>query len=1194
MRMKKTGRFLLLTVAAATLSIHVWAQGMLWGMTSEGGSENGLGLGGVIFKTNADASSYMSVQKVFMFDYPGERPQSMVMAPNGKFYGTTNNGGKYLSGLIFEYDPATGAYFIVHHFQQSTGYLPNAGLMLASNGKLYGTTPYGGSDGRGVIYEFDPALGTYHVMFTFLSSFGNQPRSGLIEATNGKFYGTAPWGGSGIYGVIYEFNLATRTAIIRHNFTTATGSAPAGPVMQASNGKLYGMTQEGGANNVGVLYEYDLSTSTYTKYADLSEASGRNPYGGLTQSSVNGKLYGLTQWGGANSDGAILQFDPETHVFQSIVSLGLTLGGRPVHGFTEAPNGKLYCTTNIRLLELDPATGGLTTRQDFPSEGTNSGGTVTKAYNGKLYGVSPVGLSGNRGTIFSFDYATNTYTTKIDFNKATGGAYPLGSLVKADNGKLYGMVSKGGSNNLGFIFELDQATGVFTKKIDFTGANGARPSGGMSTGNNGKLYGMTTYGGSQGLGVLFEYDPASNTYTKKKDFTSSNGQNPTGDLTLASNGKFYGLIPTNFEVPSGYLFEYDPATDALQSKISFNAGADGRRPDGTLTQAGNGKLYGTTAAGGTNEGGVLFEYDPVTNAYTKKINFSASADLSELSIGTSPVGKLALTADGKLYGMTTFGGYKVNFNNTTGTIFAFDPATGVLTCKYRFGCASGACYADGFNPRGSLVLTPDNKLYGMTSSGGQSSLYGAAFQFDPATSVYTKKFDFTQANGASPRSNTLIFLPGIKDQSITFETPEGKTISDAAFNLSATASSGLPVTLVSSDPAVATISGNTVTIKGIGSTTITASQAGNADYNPAAAVERTLVISKAAQTISFTMAGTRSFGDAPFTLQGTSTSGLPVTYTSTNTAVATVNGNIVTIVGVGTTTIKANQAGNDTFAAAGEASQSLTIVKGAQIITFSQNLAKKFTEASLTLTATASSGLPVTYKSADPAIATISGNVVTFTGRGEVVITASQAGDSNYEAAADVTRTLTIENEAPVAVKTIARQEALQLMPFTFTFDADVFNDPENDALTYSAVQESIQPLPSWLSFNAQTRTFSGTPGMTDHTVSVQLKATDIFNAATTVTFKIGIAVITSTELTRGQELYLYPNPVQNILVIQHQVPGETAGRVVIRSSVGDTVYENRSPQNRTEVDTAQWQPGVYLVEVRTDKAVRQTKIIKL
>ncbi|MBT1700146.1 T9SS type A sorting domain-containing protein [Fulvivirgaceae bacterium PWU4] len=1192
--MKKTVRFLLLTVAAATLSIHALAQGVLWGMTYEGGSEYGMGGGGVIFKTNADASSYMSVQKVFQFDYPGDRPKSMVMAPNGKFYGVTNYGGRYLSGVLFEYDPATGAYFAVHHFQQSTGYLPNEGIMVASNGKLYGTTPYGGSDGRGVIYEFDPAAGTYHVMFTFLSSFGNQPRSGLIEASNGKFYGTAPWGGSGIYGVIYEFNLASRTAIIKHNFTTATGSAPAGPVMQASNGKLYGMTPEGGANDLGVLYEYDLLTSTYTKHADLTEASGRNPYGGLTESTSNGKLYGLTQWGGANGEGAILQFDPATGVFQSVVALGLTLGGRPVYGFTEAPNGKLYCVTNIRLLELNPATVSVTQRHEFPSEGTNSGGTLTKAYNGKLYGISPVGISGPRGTIFSFDYTTNTFETKIDFNKATNGAYPLGNLVKAGNGKLYGTVSRGGPNNLGFIFELDPATGAVTKKIDFTGTNGATPSGGMSLANNGKLYGMTTNGGSQGLGVLFEYDPASNTYTKKKDFTSPNGQNPTGDLTLASNGKFYGLLPTNFEVPSGYLFEYDPATDAFQSKISFNSAVDGRMPDGTLTQAGNGKLYGTTAAGGTNQSGVLFEYDPVTNTYTKKIDFSSSADLSESSIGTRPVGKLALAADGKLYGMTMFGGYMVNFNNTTGTIFAFDPATGALTRKHRFGCASGACYADGFNPRGSLVLAPDNKLYGMTSSGGQSSLYGVAFQFDPATSVYTKKFDFTQANGASPRSNAFVFLAGMKEQSITFEAPAAKTLSDATFNLSATASSGLPVTLVSADPAVATISGNTVTLKGAGSTVITASQPGNSEYSPAVSVEHTLEVSKSTQTISFTLEGSKSFGDAPFALQATSSAGLPVSYTSTNTEVATVSGNTVTVVSPGTTTIKANQAGNDIFAAAAEVSKTFTVAKGVQTITFDQSLAKKFTEVSLTLTATASSGLPVTYQSANPAIATISGNVVTFVAKGQVTITASQPGNTSYEAAANVSRALVIENSPPVAVKSIPQQEAMQLMPFTFTFDAGVFNDADNDALTYTALQESGQPLPAWLTLNAGTRTFSGTPGMADRSIDIQLKASDAFNGSAMVRFKIAIAVITSVETTPEQELRVYPNPVQHTLVIQHNVSGETLRHVVIRSAVGGSVYENGSPGESTEVDTSQWKPGFYLVEVRTGKTVHQTKIIKL
>ncbi|HAS39923.1 MAG TPA: hypothetical protein DCS93_05560, partial [Microscillaceae bacterium] len=175
---------------------------------------------------------------------------------------------------------------------------------------------------------------------------------------------------------------------------------------------------------------------------------------------------------------------------------------------------------------------------------------------------------------------------------------------------------------------------------------------------------------------------------------------------------------------------------------------------------------------------------------------------------------------------------------------------------------------------------------------------------------------------------------------------------------------------------------------------------------------------KADQTITFALGAdaTKTFGDAPFNLNGTASSGLAVTYTSSNTAVATISGNTVTIVGVGTTTITASQAGNTNFNAAPDVTQTLTVNKADQTITFGALASRTIGEAPFDLTATASSGLAVTYTSSNTAVATISGSTVTIVGIGTTTITASQPGNANYNAAADVTQDLTVIDAPVMAV----------------------------------------------------------------------------------------------------------------------------------------------------------------------------------
>jgi len=163
-------------------------------------------------------------------------------------------------------------------------------------------------------------------------------------------------------------------------------------------------------------------------------------------------------------------------------------------------------------------------------------------------------------------------------------------------------------------------------------------------------------------------------------------------------------------------------------------------------------------------------------------------------------------------------------------------------------------------------------------------------------------------------------------QTITFNSLSAKTIGDAAFGLTATASSSLTVSYSSSNTAVATVSGSTVTIVGAGTTDITASQAGNSTYAAAPNVIQTLTVNKYNQTITFGSLSAKTDADAPFTVTTpTSTSGLTVTLTSSNTNVALINGYTITIVGAGTSTITASQAGNATYNAATSVPQTLTV-----------------------------------------------------------------------------------------------------------------------------------------------------------------------------------------------------------------------------------------------------------------------------
>ena len=198
-----------------------------------------------------------------------------------------------------------------------------------------------------------------------------------------------------------------------------------------------------------------------------------------------------------------------------------------------------------------------------------------------------------------------------------------------------------------------------------------------------------------------------------------------------------------------------------------------------------------------------------------------------------------------------------------------------------------------------------------------------------------------------------------------------------------------------------TVSGNTLTVTGVGTIVIAANQAGNATYAAAAQVTQSVVVNQASQSINFTApASPVNYGVAPIALNATATSGLAVSF-SVVSGPGTISGSTLTVTGVGTIVVAANQAGNADYAAAAQVTQSVVVNQGSQTITFPNPGTQVIGVPPITLTATASSGLPVSY-AVISGPATVSGSTLTITAVGTVTVQATQAGNGDYAAAVPV------------------------------------------------------------------------------------------------------------------------------------------------------------------------------------------------
>ena len=349
-------------------------------------------------------------------------------------------------------------------------------------------------------------------------------------------------------------------------------------------------------------------------------------------------------------------------------------------------------------------------------------------------------------TAIAIGSPAQTFTTLVDFNRAKDGAYPYyESLVQGVDGNYYGTTWQGGylqcdgtNEGCGTVFKVTPE-GLHITLYNFCTqincADGGYPYGGLVQGTDGSFYGMTSIGGSGNSGTIFKVTPTGK-LTILCSFDITNGSSPTSALTLTIDGNFYGTTSLGGEYGFGTVFKMTPggSLKTLYSFCSQRGCPDGAYPTGTLVQATDGSLYGTTVQGGSGEGfGTVFKIS-LTGTLITLHSFDGSD-------GSSPHAGLFQANDGNFYGTTETLG-----SSGGGTVFRM-ARNGTLTTLHNFKKDAGA-------PSGGLIQATDGNIYGTTSRGGDNGNVGTIYSIN-STGALTTLYNFGLGHGAWPFGGLL-------------------------------------------------------------------------------------------------------------------------------------------------------------------------------------------------------------------------------------------------------------------------------------------------------------------------------------------------------------------------------------------------------------------------------------------------------
>jgi uncharacterized repeat protein (TIGR03803 family) len=532
------------------------------------------------------------------------------------------------------------------------------------------------------------------------------------------------------------------------------GAGP-GPLMQATDGNLYGGTSEGGNVNPNVCYGngcgtlFNITTSgTLTTLVDFDSVDGFGA-GALVQ-GTDGNFYGTTTAGGGNSFcngigcGTVFKFSPTgtlttLYIFCSQSNCGD--GALPYGALVQGTDGNFYGTTEFG--------------------GANSNCPDYCSGYGSVFKITP---TGTLTTLYNFCTQSN----------CADGWGPVGGLIQATDGNFYGTTGAGGNsvNGVGTVFKITPS-GTLTTLYSFpclataiACPGGAGVSGALVQGTDGNFYGVTTDGGANGEsnplpgtsgGTVFKITPTgalTTLYSFCAQSDCADGTMPVAGLIQATDGNFYGTTGWGGAYSTctdacgvGTVFEITPS-GTLTTLHSFN-GADGARP-GALVQDTDGNLYGT--------GGTIFSLDVSLGPFVKTLPTAGPALGAVMILGTDLTGATSVSFNGTAATFTVVSASLITttvpLGATTGPVTVVTP-NGTLTSNVPFTLTTGntptsttlvsflnpstfnqsvtltatVTGADGGTPTGTVTFTADgtNVLGMIALSGGQAALSTSAF-----------------------------------------------------------------------------------------------------------------------------------------------------------------------------------------------------------------------------------------------------------------------------------------------------------------------------------------------------------------------------------------------------------------------------------------------------------------------------------
>lgn len=454
--------------------------GLLYGATSGGGAAGR----GTAYKISTTGTH--TVLASFTGEagaVPGASPRGgMAAGADGSFHVVTSAGAPGNYGLACKVDPA-GSFVVVSAFSLSLGWMPSGAPVMRGE-SMYFPMAAGGTGGGGNVMSLDTAGGV-SVAAALGGALGTWPDGGLTDAGGGVFHGLAAKGGASSRGVTFRWDESSGSASLLVSHTASAGGLAEGPLVPGTDGLYYGVGREGGASGRGAVFKVSASgvrTRVVSFTGIAGAAPGGRPRGPLVLAG-DGSLYGVTEEGGGSNTGVLFRLTAAGD-FTVLHQFGATGPRSPQGGLVLGGDGAVYGTTSLggtadagTLFRFDPVTALWSVAGEFTGAGGAvpgrlPGGELHVSADGSIHGMTQSGGAADAGTLFGYSMAGGLERL-VDFSGSSGdfpgaasagdgaGLVFTGGLAGTVEGDLYGVLPGGGEGGGGVVFRV-----VVTKAID--------------------------------------------------------------------------------------------------------------------------------------------------------------------------------------------------------------------------------------------------------------------------------------------------------------------------------------------------------------------------------------------------------------------------------------------------------------------------------------------------------------------------------------------------------------------------------------------------------------------------------------------------------------------------------------------------------------------------------------------------------